>query len=464
MEADYQRLAAPPTKLTEFVLVVRTAAPMLLAIAGSAFTPLPCAFSLTGVPVGIVICLLIALANNYTSAILVRDAARLRVSGYEEVVFAGGGRVGLNFARAALVILLFGTLCGCLAAIEETGARASELAGLQWLGATYAGRASLIGTITVAVLLPLSLYSLGELEIVSLIGFAMMVIISCYVVALAVASGHGLSGASEQLLSAESVLEQLPEAASTFGYAFYIQPCALPLLRTLPPGDDGARVLIRALRLTFSLTLLAYLAVGIGGLVLFDGDPPQDLLQGFGGGVGAALAAFFCAYLTLCFPPILVPLRETIVRLCRELGDLGTPPPVRPLVADGSCGDLSTPLLDSALLPPHQNAALTAAIVGCALAVALLLPNSSATLFALTGSTGVCAVSYVLPVLSHWWLRPGGPLRRAKPGAAAGGSSRLFWAWAFLVLLIGAVASALSVTAIIRGLFNAQPVCAADDT
>jgi len=116
---------------------------MLLAIAGSAFTPLPCAFSLTGIPAGTVICLLIALANNYTSAILVRDAARLRVSGYEEVVFAGGGRIGLNFARAALVILLFGTLCGCLAAIEETGARASELAGLTWLGNTYAGRASL---------------------------------------------------------------------------------------------------------------------------------------------------------------------------------------------------------------------------------------------------------------------------------------------------------------------------------
>lgn len=74
-----------------------------------------------------------------------------------------------------------------------------------------------------------------------------------------------------------------PEAASTFGYAFYIQPCALPLLRTLPPGDLGARTLEQALHLTFIITAIAYLCVGLGGLILFyDGGVPQDLFTGEG--------------------------------------------------------------------------------------------------------------------------------------------------------------------------------------
>jgi hypothetical protein len=70
-------------------------------------------------------------------------------------------------------------------------------------------------------------------------------------------------------------------------YAFYVQPCAVPLLRTLPPGDEGARVLCAAVHLTFVLTALAYLCVGLGGLLYFgEGHVPQDLLQGFGGRIG----------------------------------------------------------------------------------------------------------------------------------------------------------------------------------
>jgi len=46
---------------------------------------------------------------------------------------AARARRALHLARGALVVLLFGTMCGCLAAIQETGARACELAGLGWL-------------------------------------------------------------------------------------------------------------------------------------------------------------------------------------------------------------------------------------------------------------------------------------------------------------------------------------------
>ena len=45
-----------------------------------------------------------------------------------------------------------------------------------------------------------------------------------------------------------------------------------------------------------------------------------------------------------------------------------------------------------AVLPPFQNAVLTAVLVGLALGVAALLPNASAQIFALTGATGVCCI------------------------------------------------------------------------
>ena len=90
-------------------------------------------------------------------------------------------------------MLLFGTMCGSLAAIQETGARAmGELATetgdgvLQWLSSVPLGRTTLLVILTVFVVVPLSLASLGEMMFVSLLGVALMVAISAYLVFSAV--------------------------------------------------------------------------------------------------------------------------------------------------------------------------------------------------------------------------------------------------------------------------------------
>ena len=177
----------------QFSSVAATAAPLLLSIAGSGLSPLACAFSLSGVSIGIVVILVIGIANNYTSVLMVRAASRLGVSGYEEVVLAAGGRQALQWCRVALIVLLFGTMCGSLAAIQETGARAmGELATetgdglLQWLSSVPLGRTTLLVILTVFVVVPLSLASLGEMMFVSLLGVALMVAISAYLVFSAV--------------------------------------------------------------------------------------------------------------------------------------------------------------------------------------------------------------------------------------------------------------------------------------
>jgi len=63
-----------------------------------------------------------------------------------------------------------------------------------------------------------------------------------------------------------------------------------------------------------------------------------------------------------------VPLRELLVRLHRRRG--GTP-------RAPSLGAIRGVYDDDAVLPPAQNAALTAALVGGAAGVALLLPDAS---------------------------------------------------------------------------------------
>jgi hypothetical protein len=42
------------------------------------------------------------------------------------------------------------------------------------------------------------------------------------------------------------VNEQLPEAFSLLGYAFYLQPLIMPIIREMPEGREGRQVLTSA--------------------------------------------------------------------------------------------------------------------------------------------------------------------------------------------------------------------------
>ena len=262
------------------------------------------------------------------------------------------------------------------------------------------------------------------------------------------------------LLSSPQGSMKLTEAASIFGFAWYVQPYPLPLLRALPPGEQGAATLVAALHVTFVITGMAYLSVGLGGLFLFgEGHVPQDVLQGFHGRVGGTLAGAFCLYLMLCYAPNVVPLRETLVRLYHEshMDSSVTKPAVTKPVSralNPSCSneDAMQPSSRSAVLPPLQNAAFTAALVGLAFGVAAVLPDASAQIFALTGATGVCAIGYVFPIYSFWCLPEDfGGARRPTP--ADRWPRRLcMWltqrAWPTCVLFLGCAVSILTLIAV----------------
>ncbi|EOD36973.1 hypothetical protein EMIHUDRAFT_122479, partial [Emiliania huxleyi CCMP1516] len=369
-ELDHDEQDARRAWLQDVGRVVKTSGPLLLAISGSALLPLPCAFGQAGIPGASVLLVLTAAANDYTTILMVRAASRLGVSSYEEAVLGSAGRAGLVVARVSLVVLLFGTLCGNLSAISETAERALVLAGWTRLAARHD---VLLAGATVVVM-PLSLLQLGEMGGISLFGLAMMVALLGY---LAHACLHSHAALRPYMLSPQPAA--LPTAASTFGYALYVQPCVPPLLRSLPPGEQGRKTLERAAHLTFGVSALFYLLVGCSGLLLFDTKTPQNALQGF-------------AHASELY-------RESLA---------GSPP----LVLNMHTAP--------AELPPLSNALVTAFIVGAAHAVARLLPNASASIFAFTGATGVAMVAYVLPA----WTHMAGPRRNPRRAPATGSNLR----------------------------------------
>ena len=265
--------AAPPSprRTSDTSLVLGTTGPLLLAIAGSAIVPLPCAFGQMGIPAGTAFMVLVALANDHTTILLVRAATKLRVGSYEEVVLCTMGEHGLFWARVSLVILLFGTGCGSLAAIQETTVRAATGLGF---GLSATGRTLLLVVPTAVLVMPLSLLSLGEMSGLSVFGVSIMVGVAVYCVFYAASAGD--FGREPPEYEERVRWTALPQAISTLGYAFYVQPCALPMLERLPGGERGAALLERALHLTFALTTLVYLAIGASGLLLFGAATPQN--------------------------------------------------------------------------------------------------------------------------------------------------------------------------------------------
>ena len=96
--------------------------------------------------------------------------------------------------------------------------RASEAAGWTAIHDTDGGRLGLLACLTWLVLFPLSLAGLGEMDVVSIFGAVMVVILSGYTVYVAAASGHGISPSEIELK-----WSTLPESLSELGFAFWLQ-------------------------------------------------------------------------------------------------------------------------------------------------------------------------------------------------------------------------------------------------
>lgn len=305
------------------------------------------------------------------------------------------------FTEASIAVLMLGTIIGAMIQCGEVGA-----AGLEWTWPdttpgflTYRGGMVIVIFFTVAVILPLSmLRSMRKLETVG--AFGTLVVWFLMFAVIVYACQHGLPALKDGTFAPvnQGSVSDVANAFSLFGFAFYLQAIMMPLLAEMPPGRTGARITNAASNITvLGVALITYVVTGFFGAAMYGYSGTSDNIlnnQWFGSTVTGAdgqvvsisgtagqfvLNLLMTIYLAISLPPIVyaccLPFHSWLVTLTRgrfeELGFM-----TRKLIVN-------------------------VIVITICLAVSLAAPDQSGNVLTVTGATGVCLVSYVIPVVSH---------------------------------------------------------------
>lgn len=372
-----------------------------LAVLGSSVLPVPFAFSKTGVVMGLVTMAVVAYSNELTSRLLTRAAAFSGKASYEELAEWAGGYAWKVATQCSLMLLLFGTMCGGLALVSDIGLKAVKAAVKRPPEFLVSSGRPVMCLVAVLVLYPLCLQrKMRQLERVATLGVVLVAALSGVLGYQAIAHGFPAIKSGELPLLHIQVDRHLPEAFAVLGYAFYMQPMMMPLLQEMPQGPGGLRAMEQAIQITlYGVAVAMYGSVGIFGAGLFGQETAGDILVNpilEGRLQMAALYALMVVYLAVSMTTT-----QFALRAC----------------------------LDQLLLGPDapftwtRQVALTTFTVGSSLTVALLFPEASEKIFAVTGATVVCIVCYVVPVFIHFHMyRCQRRMRDARRGHLADGS------------------------------------------
>ncbi|KAG2436229.1 hypothetical protein HXX76_006540 [Chlamydomonas incerta] len=325
---------------------------------------------------------LVAVANDITCCMMIRAAAHVGCSTYEQLSEWAGGKKARVFTQVSLILLLYGTLCGGLAFLSDV-ARVMVSKGLGPGRAPALlesdGRPVMVLTV-LTVLLPLCLQRhIRQFEKAATGGVAVVVILCIIIVTRAVQLGFPAVASGELDVLAVKVDEHLPEAFAVLGFAFYMHPMLMPLLKEMPRGPAGARLTEKAVHITlFGVACGVYGTVGIFGAAIFGASTESnimvnDLLPGHPTGT-LLLYASLLVYLCCGMVTTHYALRASL--------DLLVAGPDAPFTWT-------------------RRVAETCGILTAATTVALLFPTEAEKIFALTGCTAVCLVCYVIPVGIH---------------------------------------------------------------
>ena len=365
-----------PRIVRGIVLTPSLALPIIAA--HSSVLPIPYALYQTGMVAGFFAILTVASVTDYTSTILLDCAHTTGTTSYEQMAEKSFGVKFRIFTQWCLLLLLFGNLCGSLTALGEVAGVAVYNLGLApaWEEALTDNhsRLLLIG-LTAVVVFPLCmLRKMRQLEIFGAGGFFVVILLIVVTVAGALEKDFPAIRRREfQLLSMQ---EDAAEAFGILGFAFYIQPIVLPLLSEMPKGKAGVRVAKNALHVTiFAFAAVIYLLIGFFGAAQFGDHTKGDILENFKGKLVPIMDILVTLYLAVSYPTIQFSLRCSLDKLVA-----GNDP-------EFSWG---------------RHTAETVAAVGGSLAVAVFFPKGSSAMFAITGSSAVCIVCYIMPVVFHF--------------------------------------------------------------
>lgn len=376
VEEDASAYGAKDTKRRAYFSACMT---LTLGVLGSSILPIPFAISKTGVLVGCLTMLVVAWANDATSCMLIRAAGATGKPTYEALAEWAGGKAWKVFTQVSLVLLLWGTMCGGLALINDVGViLIDRLAGAEegvtlpdWIN----GRTCMTA-VALLVLFPLCLQRhMRELETAATAG---VVLVLGLIVLLAVDAINSrfpaIQDGSLPLWSLK-VDGHLPEAFSVVGYAFYMQPMMMPLLSEMPEGRMGIHVMQQAVHTTlFGVALTVYFSMGLFGASLYGQQTEgnvmlNDLVSTTAG--TAVLYSSMLVYLALGMTTTQYALRQSLDAIFFGEG---------------------------AGFTWRRHVLLTTLTVGTSLTVALAVPDKAEKIYAVVGATAVCVVCYVIPV------------------------------------------------------------------
>ncbi|KAG6555451.1 hypothetical protein Mapa_002681 [Marchantia paleacea] len=357
---------------------------LTLGILGGAVLPVAWAFSVTGIICGLLIMLIVAAANTYTCDLLLKQAYATQTYGYETLALMIGGRKWKLVTEISIVILLLGTMVGQTAQIGEVGtiglvAISPNLPN--WLVGS-SGRVFMVFGM-VLIVAPLCLgKQLRQLEYAGVVGTSIVIWLLISVVFKSSREDLPAIRSKEFATVGFKNIGDVTQAVSIFGFAFYVQPIMMPLLAEVPDGIVGVKIISYSMRIVVLFNaFIIYFLVGFFGAALYGRATKSNILENkwLGGGVAQGILNLSMAvYLCMSSPTVEFPTRHTINGWLPE-----------------------SFMKDRAYV---RQLIITGTILIFALGMALAFPGSSGSVLVVTGATGVCMVSYLIPIVNHFLL------------------------------------------------------------
>ncbi|GBF99780.1 amino acid transporter [Raphidocelis subcapitata] len=347
-----------------------------LGVLGSSVLPLPFAICNTGVLMGLATMAVVAWTNCATSRMLINAAGRTGRHTYEGLAEWAGGAPWRLATQASLLLLLWGTLTSGLALISDVALVAAHHAFPRGGVPPWMSGRVLMAAMAVGVLFPLCLQRhMRQLETAATAGVGLVLGLIALLAVRAAAAGFPGIRDGEVPLWRMRLDGRLPEAFSILAYAFYMQPMMMALLPEMPAGAAGLRALTAAVRTTlYGVAFSIYAAMGICGAALFGSRTQGNVMVNH---IVEGRVPTLCLYGAML---LYLALGMTTTQYALRIS-------------------LDTLLLgEGAPFTRRRQVALTALGIGSALAVAAVAPGAAEKLISVVGATGVCLVSYLIPV------------------------------------------------------------------
>lgn len=396
-------------------------ATLTLASMGSAILPLAAAFADTGIIAGLLVMLIVAVCNAFTSKLLLRQSYLSSSPDYETLAFNIAGPLWKFFTELCIFGLVWGSLVGGIQQLGEAGA-----AGLQmlwcpqppmWLlepGTTstdaegleqtiYAGKYFMLLYVAVLVLPWCFVKEMKQLEYAMYVSFPAVIAMAAVIVVRCIQLGFPAIANGQLAVGGFGSITALSSCVATFGFAFYCQPFMMPLLAEMPPGRVGVQLTSLSMRtVLYGMAFGSYFIIGFFGAALWGqtavetgnvlqnsmfGDPSSLTFTCPSTGQGV-INLLVTVYLAFAIPPVEYTSRYTMDGWLEELR-------------------VHTPL--RAIIPPwgttggYWRGRVVALLnLGSATGLAFVMKGNSAMVLEVIGATGVLLVSYVIPIVNHF--------------------------------------------------------------